>query len=69
MEIDRDISVHVHGKMEHQHAWASVPHTHVLRAVCQRTECESAETHNIHPDRTDHRQKARERAGVDGIGF
>jgi hypothetical protein len=64
-----DIALHQHGKTEHTHAWATVPHTHVLRAVCLREECEGHVTHNIHPDADDHRQKARERAGAEGIGY
>jgi hypothetical protein len=39
---------HNHGPKTHSHAHGDFPHSHVLRAVCQRTECYGAETHNIH---------------------
>jgi hypothetical protein len=34
---------------EHYHAWGSMPHLHLLRAVCGRPECGDSPTHNIHP--------------------
>lgn len=49
-----DIAEHVHGagklsEVVHTHAWATEPHTHMLRAICRRPECDGCETHNIHP--------------------
>lgn len=63
-----DVALHTHGKTEHTHAWASVPHMHILRAVCQRDECDGCEAHDIHSDASDYRQRARERAGNEGLG-
>lgn len=54
-EIDHfstyDITVHQHGKTSHFHAGGSMPHGHMLRAICQRIECQLAAcpTHDIHP--------------------
>jgi hypothetical protein len=64
-----DVALHQHGKTEHTHAWANVPHMHLLRAVCSRPECKDFGTHNIHADAHDHRQEARERAAQEGIGY
>ena len=36
-------------EITHTHAWANEPHTHAMRAVCRRPECEGCPTHNIHP--------------------
>lgn len=50
--VDRTEHVHHPGRMTeivHTHAWASEPHTHSLRAICRRPECEGCTTHNIHP--------------------
>ncbi len=50
--VDRSEHVHHPGRMTeivHTHAWASEPHTHAMRAVCRRPECEGCPTHNIHP--------------------
>lgn len=44
----RDLWPHGHGRTEHQHAWSSVSHDHLLRQVCARPECEGSATHNIH---------------------
>lgn len=40
---------HTHGNRSHTHAHADIPHGHMLRAICQRPECESYPTHDIHP--------------------
>lgn len=45
---EKDIVEHSHGLRTHRHAWGSVSHNHLLRAVCNRPECRGAETHNIH---------------------
>lgn len=42
--------IHAHGNRVHAHAHASVPHGHIMRAVCQRPECDGFETHDIHPE-------------------
>lgn len=47
------IAMHEHGtggcrSYRHAHAWPEVPHSHILRAICQRPECEGCATHNIH---------------------
>lgn len=39
---------HSHGKRAHAHAHADVPHSHMLRAICHRPECEPYPTHDIH---------------------
>lgn len=39
---------HAHGKLKHAHAHADEPHAHLLRAICQRPECEPYPTHDIH---------------------
>lgn len=44
-----DIVTHNHGDAVHTHAWGSVPHNHMARAVCHRIECDTYPTHNIHP--------------------
>lgn len=48
---DFDVVEHLHGCRAHTHAWGSVPHTHMARAICHRPECEGCPTHNIHPGR------------------
>lgn len=50
--VDRSEHVHHPGRMTeivHTHAWATEAHTHAMRAVCRRPECERCPTHNIHP--------------------
>lgn len=40
---------HSHGgKYNHVHAFGEVSHNHMLRAICQRPECQGLPTHNIH---------------------
>jgi hypothetical protein len=39
---------HVHGRHNHDHAHSDVPHSHIMRAVCLRDECEGFHTHDIH---------------------
>lgn len=43
------VAQHRHGNLEHSHAHAYIPHSHLLRAVCLREECRGCATHNIHP--------------------
>ena len=52
-----DIKGHYHGNQSddkwgrgtfHEHAWASVKHSHIVRGVCMREECEVMKTHDIH---------------------
>lgn len=50
--VDRSEHVHHPGRMTeivHTHAWATEAHTHAMRALCRRPECEGCPTHNIHP--------------------
>ena len=44
------LSEHRHAQYSHAHAWAAVPHDHLLRQVCGREECAGCETHNVHGD-------------------
>jgi hypothetical protein len=46
-----DVVTHHHGNTNrsHIHAWGSIPHTHMVRAICHRPECVGYPTHNIHP--------------------
>lgn len=44
----RDLE-HEHSSGFHVHAWSDTPHSHMLRAVCNRPECSNFNTHNIHP--------------------
>jgi hypothetical protein len=46
--VRREQGEHSHGKTTHAHAHAHVPHSHMLRAICQRPECGSYATHDIH---------------------
>ncbi len=49
-EMDLDVVEHTHGPFAtHTHAGGSIPHDHILRAVCTDPRCEGFETHNIHP--------------------
>jgi hypothetical protein len=43
-----DVSSHDHRSRTHTHTHASVPHNHMLRAICARPECQATPTHNIH---------------------
>jgi hypothetical protein len=50
MGVDLDIIQHDHGPfVTHTHAGGSIPHDHLLRAICHDPRCEGFETHNIHP--------------------
>lgn len=44
----RHTKTHEHGAREHTHAFADAPHVHILRAICQRRECDGWPTHDIH---------------------
>jgi hypothetical protein len=47
-DADNDGGNHTHGGVVHSHAFKSVAHNHMLRAICQRPECAGQPTHNIH---------------------
>lgn len=40
---------HEHLGRTHEHAHGALPHTHMLRAICQRDECRGFPTHDVHP--------------------
>lgn len=47
--VKNDAYEHIHGRTVHTHAFASLPHSHFMRAVCGFRECIGYPTHNIHP--------------------
>jgi hypothetical protein len=43
-----DVAEHVHRQRSHKHAWASHPHSHFMRAICNEQACTGCPTHDIH---------------------
>lgn len=50
---ERPVVEHEHGRADrarsHSHAYGSITHSHLLRAICREPECAGCATHNIHP--------------------
>lgn len=62
--MDVDLNEHVHyegskNEVRHTHAWAATSHHHILRAICNKEECEGQETHNIHSSKEEWHNRIR----------